>query len=190
MMSSPPSMRKLTVVIIGSLLLFPQTGRPNQQQVTTAMNFRARFLILIVAGGIRGSLGDGERILSPLRGGGSKATQGIPKPIIVKDADVPFEELDQLRLEDVDFSLPVPDDVAAQPGHHDGNRTLQGTTISTWYCRTNSGQNDVGSVRIWWGHTSGAGAWACNAWVPKCSGDACYALAVTKSLWNCLAIVK
>jgi len=118
----------------------------------------------------------------------------LPKPIIIEDSEIPFDELDQLRLEAVDFSLPVPpgrDDVLLEDppgGHSGGNRSLSDTTtISTWYCRTNNEQTNVGAVRIWWGHQSSDAASACNLWIPKCSqnGDSCIALPVTQSLWNC-----
>ena len=49
--------------------------------------------------------------------------------------------------------------------------------ISGWDCYLNHQERQkVGSVRIWWGHTAGDAAWACNNWRPACSNNGgCYA---------------
>lgn len=50
-------------------------------------------------------------------------------------------------------------------------------TTSEWDCFLNNQDNrSVGHVRIWWGHTSGDAAWACNNWVSTCGNNGgCYA---------------
>lgn len=55
-------------------------------------------------------------------------------------------------------------------------------TESTWECY--KGTSNFGSVKIWWGHAKGDGAWACNAWKQNSCGGRCEARAAT-STWGC-----
>ncbi|MEM8779034.1 MAG: hypothetical protein AAGF26_09210 [Cyanobacteria bacterium P01_G01_bin.49] len=41
-----------------------------------------------------------------------------------------------------------------------------GRNTTTWACV--HGNTVVGEVTIWWGHTTGDAAWACNNWVAAC----------------------
>ncbi|KZL51010.1 hypothetical protein [Nodularia spumigena] len=43
---------------------------------------------------------------------------------------------------------------------------------SNWDCYLNH-QNNIkaGSVNIWWGHTEGDAAWACNNWISDCGNQ-------------------
>lgn len=145
------------------------------------MHFRVLLSVLVVDGLARGTLGESDR---SLRGGSEVSTgrEDIHLPIIVDSAMVPLVELDMLRLETIDFSLPVPDGV--DEGHR--NRSLEDNVITTWYCRTNDGGKDVGSVRIWWGHQNGDAEWACNSWISQCPQNGnCFAFEVERSIWNC-----
>jgi len=43
----------------------------------------------------------------------------------------------------------------------------ENTCISSWDCNLNNSK--IGNVNIWWGHTQGAGEWACNSWIKECN---------------------
>jgi len=60
-------------------------------------------------------------------------------------------------------------------GMHEGDdgKNISGTRshYSYWSCyATHSGQWQ-GNVKIWWGHTSGDAAWACNSWISYCGNN-------------------
>ncbi len=45
---------------------------------------------------------------------------------------------------------------------------------SYWDCYLHN--QKVGNVKIWWGHTQGDAAWACNNWISTCGNNGgCYA---------------
>ena len=45
---------------------------------------------------------------------------------------------------------------------------VDNSCISSWDC--NIDEVPINNVNIWWGHTQGAGNWACNSWVNECKG--------------------
>jgi EGF-like domain len=56
-----------------------------------------------------------------------------------------------------------------------------------WACLKNGYAVDY--VSIWWGHTSGAGQWACNSWISFCGGQCkASALKLTESNWYCYGV--
>jgi hypothetical protein len=65
------------------------------------------------------------------------------------------------------------------------SRSLQ-SGDTQWACMYKGAA--ITAVSIWWGHTSGAGQWACNAWCSRCNGI-CTASQkkITESLWGCEA---
>ena len=50
-------------------------------------------------------------------------------------------------------------------------------SYSDWGCYLNNQENQlVDNVRIWWGHTPGDAAWACNSWISDCGNQGgCFA---------------
>jgi hypothetical protein len=43
---------------------------------------------------------------------------------------------------------------------------------SVWDCYLNHKDNkNAGRVNIWWGHTAGDAAWACNNWISECGNN-------------------
>jgi hypothetical protein len=87
------------------------------------------------------------------------------------------------KFDGVDFTLPSPD---SSEGPFHLRRRLQGK-ITTWSChRADLNGKPAGrSVQIWWGHTAGDAAWACNEWHTACLKGKCTAKEVTQSHWNC-----
>lgn len=48
----------------------------------------------------------------------------------------------------------------------------QETSSSSWDCYlSNQNRRHVGTVDIWWGHTPGDAAWACNNWISECGNN-------------------
>lgn len=45
-------------------------------------------------------------------------------------------------------------------------RTALAQQTTTWRCWHHG--EAKGSVSIWWGHTAGDAAWACNKWISAC----------------------
>jgi hypothetical protein len=66
------------------------------------------------------------------------------------------------------------------------SRSLQ-SGDTQWVCMKDN--YALTAVSIWWGHTSGAGQWACNNWNPAC-GSKCTASQqkITKSNWYCYGL--
>ena len=69
-------------------------------------------------------------------------------------------------------------DLPARANHVNLDDTLRilGGRRTRWTCLFRNGEIR-GSVTIWWGHTKGDAAWACNKWNFFCrkSGNACTA---------------
>jgi hypothetical protein len=66
------------------------------------------------------------------------------------------------------------------------SRSLQ-SGDTQWVCIKNG--YALTAVSIWWGHTSGDGQWACNAWYSYCDGK-CTASQqkINKSFWYCYGL--
>ena len=101
-----------------------------------------------------------------------------PEPIEGKPPDQAW--LAEHKFDGVDFTLPSPD---SSEGPFHLRRRLQGK-ITTWACHRPDLNRFAGSVNIWWGHTQGNEAWACNSWQAACK-NSCTAKEVTQSHWNC-----
>ena len=101
-----------------------------------------------------------------------------PEPIEGKPPDQVW--LAEHKFDGVDFTLPSPD---SSEGPFHLRRRLQGK-ITTWACHRPDLNRFAGSVNIWWGHTQGNEAWACNSWQAACK-NSCTAKEVTQSHWNC-----
>ena len=43
---------------------------------------------------------------------------------------------------------------------------------SKWSCINKQGQ-PIGNIEIWWGHTAGDAAWACDNWISNCGLGGC-----------------
>ena len=109
------------------------------------------------------------------------ASNDIPRePIEGKPPDQAW--LAEHKFDGVDFTLPSPD---SSKGPFHLRRRLQGK-VTTWSCHRSDLKNKpAGSVQIWWGHTAGDAAWACNEWHTACFKGKCTAYQVTQSHWNC-----
>lgn len=94
--------------------------------------------------------------------------------------------------EDFDITLPTPEGVPTAKEIFQEEYGVVGeivdrkltNDITTWICTIDSKKIPF-SARIWWGHTIGDAAWACNEWhKDECKGR-CSATKITNSFWDC-----